>query len=141
MTATISGGCAAGNSTIGIFAHGNATGALNSYTYSSNAVASATAFAGPSNDGAATGNSVEGIFALGSSAGITTTSKYNYSANTNAATTVLSTVLSAGAAAGNAQPNTNVYVYSGDTVSAGANLSTNSFFACGASNGTSGVNA
>jgi hypothetical protein len=78
-----SGGGAAGNTTVGIFALGfspSTTGsaARNKYTYASNTAASATAAGSTSIYGSAAGNSTAGVFALGVNAGGTrlTTREY-----------------------------------------------------------------
>jgi hypothetical protein len=147
-------GCAAGNSTFGIFANG--AGPTNDvrwkYTYSGDSVAISTSSSTGNYYGAACGPSTYGIFALGyTTSASAITNKFTYSGETSAVSTSLTTAGYGFAAAGGDSVGifvlaynsriTNVWTYSGDTVTAGTNLIGNLVAAAiGASNGTTGVN-
>jgi hypothetical protein len=151
-------GCAAGNSTFGIFANG--AGPTNDirwkYTYSGDSVVNTTSSSVGNYYGAAVGPSTYGIFAIGYNTSLnaasTITNKFTYSSESSDVSTSLTTG-GAGMAAGggnsvgifvigNGTATTNKWTYSGDTVVAGTSLAGGIVNAAvGASNGTTGVNA
>jgi hypothetical protein len=155
-----SGGAAAGNTTVGIFALGfspvtTATAARNKYTYASNTAASATAAGAPSAYGSAAGTSTIGIFALALNAGntrVTTRETYTYSSCVVSGASAATVATSEGSAAGNSTvgifqlgcaanviTTRNRYTYSGNVVSAGGAASVASRLSAATGNGTVGI--
>lgn len=150
-----------GNATEGIFAigfHTAVTTTRDLYTYSSNAVTSATAASAASQGGSATGNSTVGIFALGNNGTTTLTTRdlYTYSSGAVTSGTVASTTSQSGAAAGNSiaglfalgtittaasggVTTRDKYTYIGNVVSSGTAATTASSSGSAASNGCLGI--
>jgi hypothetical protein len=155
----------AGNSGFAIFALGaiNACGTLsttrNRYTFSSDAVSSATAATGASARGSAAGNSTVGIFALGcvSFNRSTTRNKYTYSGCVVSAGGAATQATAEGAATGNSTTGIfalgrnncsgvsgviatrDRYTYSGDVVSSAASASRASVDGAATGNSTVGI--
>ena len=146
--------------TFAIFALGFTTGLVTTrdkYTYSGDAVGSATAATAASGFGSAAGNSTVGIFALGldnSATRLTTRNKYTYSGDVVSAGGAATAGSAQGSAAGNSTVGVfalgNVsgagsvtrdkYTYSGCVVAAGGAATAASSNGSAAGNGTAGVN-
>lgn len=158
-TASTQYGSATGNSTVGIFALGQAgiaTTTRNKYTYSGDVVSAGGSATSQSRFGSAAGTSAVGIFALGSAncgTRFDARNKYTYSGDTVTSATAATTGSALGSATGNtttgifALGNTsggnvttrNKYTYSGDVVSTGGAATVASSSGSAAGNSTRGI--
>lgn len=146
-------GSAAGNSSVGIYAYGNGaagpgcTGRFK-YTWSSDAVGSATNATAGTYLGAATSNSTTAIFATGN--GATTRNKYTYSGDVNASAAASSVGMYAGAAAGTSTVAIfqmgafvggarNKYTYASDTNGSATAVGSENYGGAAAGNSTRGI--
>jgi hypothetical protein len=145
---SIVSGAAAGNSVQGVFGRGSNSTICSLYEYASDAQFGLSALVLPLYMSGAVSTATFGLFFCGQDA---STLKYSFSEQTSIAATPLLGDSTWAAAAGNAEmavttlnrnsADTNIYMYSSDTVTAGTALAAGSGqVGPGVSNGTTGVN-